>query len=538
MPDVLDAVQTWNAPSEGSPHVYNIADTPTRLDWSPLGEPVLVSLAPQHCLVILSQAARWDRAARRKDEPRVAAIPPRAVIDALRAEPATFWPELRRFVAAPFFRPDGTLVVSPGYDLATRLYYVPQPALTVPPISRAPSDEERHAAVAFLCEEVLIDFCFRDRATDLAHAIAGMVTPFMRPFYRGHTPLFAISKPVERAGAGLLTDVVLYASLGRRLPRTSLSGNAEEVKKTLFAFAREGTDALLFDNVNGALDQSPLASFLTSDRLRDRVLGFSATATAEGLPLLYVTGIGITYSTELTGRICLIELDPGREHPEERSGFRHSDLRAFVEAEQGRLIWACCTLIQAAAAQGWPQPPDRPILGDFQGWADAVGSVLHVASLPGFLRNRPRLRGADPTGDAWRLLARRARERFLKTADTTVTQEFTAGMLWPLTGWKREERERVPGGAWIPDPDVPRFLEAPDVPLPLGLRESGSDKGLQTAFGIALSKRVGQVLDGWRLEYVGDDHNAKVYQYRLADHPAWVTDASVADDAGGAADGA
>ena len=267
----------------GSPHVYNLAGLPTRLDWSPRGEPVLVALEPQHGLVILSEAARWDRAARRKGGAarpgHPAARPdrraPRGAGDVLaRAPPVRGRAVLppRRHARA---RPPATMP-------ATGLYYVPQPGLIVPPISQhRPRTTERQAAVTLLQDELLGDFRFHDAEADVTHAIAAMVTPFVRPFYRGHTPLFAISKPMERAGAGLLTDVLLYPHLGRHLPRTSLSERSEEVKKTLFAFAREGTDALLFDNVNGALDQSPLAVVPHLGRLRDRVLGFSTTATAE-----------------------------------------------------------------------------------------------------------------------------------------------------------------------------------------------------------------------------------------------------------------
>lgn len=541
MPDVLHAVRAWNA-AAGSPRVYNVSGDATRLDWSAAQEPVLVPIEREHYLVIAAEAARWDSPAKKKDAGRVPAVPPRHVLDALRAEPATFWPELRRFVAAPFFRPDGSLVSAPGYDAATGLYCVAEPTLRVPAIPTVPSRAAIQTAVGLLRDELLADFLWRDDATDRANALSIMLTPVVRPFYRGHTPLAAISKPVERAGAGLLLDVLLLPTLGRFLPRTSLPERTDEVRKSLFAMARAQDQAILFDNVDGPLDQSPLAAFLTSDRIRDRILGVSQAATVAQLPLLYVTGIGITVSSEMAPRICLIELDPRMEHPETRSDFRHAPLRDWAVAQRGCLLGALLTLVRATIAEGWPIPSDRPIIGDFQEWADRVASVLHVAGVPGFLRNRDRLRAADPVGEGWRLLFRRCRERFppapSRPTGADQTPPFTAGQLWALTGWKREERDWAPGAGSIPDPNVPRPRGAPDVPLPLGFRETGSDRALATSFGLAVRRRVGKLFDGWRLEEAGDDgHNARAYRL-IRVEAAWVTDLTVGDDAGGATDGA
>jgi hypothetical protein len=529
MPEVLRAVQAWNGRGS-TPHIYNLDGKPVRLDWNAAGDPTLVPLAPEHYLVLLAEAARWDKRGRTRQEGRVNAVPPRHVIDALRAAPATVWPPLRRFVAAPYFRPDGTLVRMAGYDPATGWYSVWQADLQVPPIPTEPSELAIDLAVMHLTDEMLGDFRWRNAKVDLANALALMLTPFVRPFYQGNTPLGAISKTVGRAGAGLLLDTLLFPSLGRVLPRTSLPERAEEVRKSLFALARERDEAILFDNVDGALDQSPLAAFLTSSRLRDRILGVSQAATVAELPLLYVTGVGIVVSSEIGPRVLLIELDPRTERPEERTDFRHAPLRAWLAAERGRLLGACLTLVQAAIAQGWPLPATRPALGDFQEWADRIASVLHVAGITGFLGNRQRLRQADPIGEGWRLLFARYRDAFPPTLDpttgVTATPVFTAGILWPFTGWKIAEPERLPGGVTIPDPEIPRPRGVPDVPLPLGFRDGGTDKPRQTAFGIALRRRVGQIVDGWRLVTVGDDgHRARAYC--LTDR---TTDDAEADD--------
>jgi hypothetical protein len=543
LPAMRQAVARWNAPAGQSPHVYNVAGRPCRLDWSALGTPTLVELQREHLLVLLAQVARWTRGVPQgRGQPLAPkpTVPPKHAIEAMRAEPVTRWPYLARFTAAPFFRPDGTLVLTPGYDAASARYYVPQADLVLPPIPETPTRDDVRRAVALVQEEVLCDFCWRDPVVDRANAWAIMLDPFLRPFYRGHTPLRVISKSVDRAGAGLLTDVLLYPSLGRCLPRTALSGQTEEVKKALFAFAMEGFPAVLFDNVSGALDQGPLAAFLTSDSIQDRILGASRIGLAESLPDVYATGIGLTVSSEMRDRLCLVELLPIEERPAERTGFKHVDLRGYVHGARGPLLAACLTLIRATVVRGFAPPVGTPPLGDFQGWANAVASVLAVAEIPGFLANRPRLDVADSVREAWRLLMRRGRNAFPhpKTPETE-TDIFTAGKLWPLTGWKRDEPIRD-HGVTLPDPDVPRFLDAPDVPLPLGFPTGGGDKAVATAFGMALAKRVGQLFDGWRLDYVGDEHHAKVYRltrpWPPTQPPAWVIELAAGDDAGGTRD--
>jgi hypothetical protein len=220
----------------------------------------------------------------------------------------------------------------------------------------------------------------------------------------------------------------------------------------------------------------------------------------------------------MTGRICLVGLDPKVEHPEERTGFLNDDQRAFLAASRGRAIWAIATLVRATIAAGWPRPAARPILGDFQGWADALASILSIAGLEGFMENRDRLRAMDPVGQATRTLIRRWWAKY-------GTTPVRAGMLWVLTGWKREDRGM---SASMGDAE-------PDVPLPLGLKD-GSEKSQQTQFGLLVAKLQSRVIEGFRVEYAGEDHNANRYQLvptsqspRGSDPPGGNLGAGIAD---------
>ena len=84
---------------------------------------------------------------------------------------------------APVLRPDGSVVREAGYDEATRLMYVPETGLSVPPIPECPTPDDMLAAAA-LFRELLRDFPF-DSDASLANAVALVLTPIMRPTITG-----------------------------------------------------------------------------------------------------------------------------------------------------------------------------------------------------------------------------------------------------------------------------------------------------------------------------------------------------------------
>src|SRR5260370_31361721 len=74
--------------------------------------------------------------------PQHIAPPDDIVQDILRGRGQWPFPPLDALVEFPVFRPDGTLLDTPGYDKATQLAYVPVPGLTIPPIPAHPSADD------------------------------------------------------------------------------------------------------------------------------------------------------------------------------------------------------------------------------------------------------------------------------------------------------------------------------------------------------------------------------------------------------------
>jgi hypothetical protein len=339
----------------------------------------------RHRLADVASFIRWSSAGRDRPPKKKPAFPPEVLAADLRAVPHTTLPRLERVVRMPVFTQDGRLLTSPGYDAASGLYLAPPTGLTLPPIPSAPSGAEIAAAREALCVDLLGDFPFVTNA-DLAHAVALMLTPVLRELVAGCVPLFVVSKPTPRTGAGLLTKVVSTVQGGSALAATTVSRDEEEMRKRLTALLISSPAMILLDNLHGRLDSPALAAILTTPTWEDRLLGRSQTVRLSVRSVFVTTGNNVALSNETAGRSVLIRLDPKIEDPSTRTGFRHADLETWATADRGRLLWSALVLGQAWVAAG--RPVASVAFGGFAEWAGVLGGVLQVAGIPGFLANR------------------------------------------------------------------------------------------------------------------------------------------------------
>ena len=103
------------------------------------------------------------------------------------------FPPLACLTEVPVIRPDGSLVLQPGYDGQTCLLYKPPPGLAIPPIPENPTVAEVRAATALL-SEAICDFPF-DLPASRSNALALILTPIVRPSITGNVPMAVIDAP-------------------------------------------------------------------------------------------------------------------------------------------------------------------------------------------------------------------------------------------------------------------------------------------------------------------------------------------------------
>jgi hypothetical protein len=294
----------------------------------------------------------------------------------------------KRVVEVPIASPAGHLVTTPGYDARARVVYAPPPGFTMPAIPQAPTAEDIRQARDLILTELLGDFPFVSPA-DRAHAVTMLLTPLVRSLIPGPVPLHLIEKPAPRTGATLLIETIGAVLTGCPLPIMTEAEEEEEWRKRLTSVLLNGPMCLVLDNLHRPLNSAALSALLTAEIWQDRILGRSEVVRLRMGTVIFATANNPGVSREITGRVVPCRIDAEMEHPETRTGFRHSPLVPWVRAHRGEILAAALTLVQAWLVAGRPAgDTDGPVLGGFEAYVDVLGGLLKTAGIGGFLGNR------------------------------------------------------------------------------------------------------------------------------------------------------
>jgi len=370
-------------------------------------------------------------------EGRVVAVsPPRDALRALASRDAADLglPPLDGFSSVPIFRPDGTIVTTPGYDRTTRLFYAPTDGMVVDEVPAEPDRSEVEKARTLLLD-TWGEFPYRDEASR-AHALAVLVTAVLRPAVLGPVPLAVFTASTPGSGKTKLPETLLAVATGKKTPAVALPGTEEERRKTITSALREDGRTLFFDNVDGTLRSAVLSMLLTASTWSDRVLGSSTQVELPVRAIPVTTGNGTQLRGDLTRRAFYVELDARLARPWLRDGFTHPNLQDHVLANRAELVHAVLVLGRAWVAAGRPAPT-CPRLGSYEAWRTLVGGVLEHAGVEGFLANAQE-RIDDPDVGEW--------AAFTEALATELDPQFTAAQVAAaITDRPITWRDLVPG---------------------------------------------------------------------------------------------
>lgn len=181
------------------------------------------------------------------------------------------FPALEGIVQGPVLRPDGTVLMEPGYDPLTRLYYIKPHDLVVPPIPENPTEKDVKKARGYL-NEMVCDFPFQEES-DLANAYGLAITPTLRPVIVGNVPMATVSARAPGTGKGLLVIGIHILGTGRVAPMAGLPVAEEEVRKFITSRLMIGDPIIAFDNLEEDLESPNLCRALICPEWEDRAGG-------------------------------------------------------------------------------------------------------------------------------------------------------------------------------------------------------------------------------------------------------------------------
>lgn len=372
----------------------------------------ILEIQAKYLKIILAETAFWYKTAEDKDgkEIEIPTYPNDAIVGGVLAA-SQDWkniPYLKGLTNTPIPRPDGSIHTKTGYDKVTGYYFTP--GLYVPDIPEDLTKEFACDAAKYLTEELFKDFPIKDDSSK-ANLMAALITPILRPIC-GISPLFVITKPSPGEGASLLVELISLVCTGNKPPvRDANSKDDDEWRKLLISLLKAGTPIVNLDNLqqNNKFETPVMASFLTSSKYSDRLLGQSAIIELYNSMVCFLTGRNVKLAGDIPRRTVLIELEEMDryviQHPEERK-FLHPDIKRWVEDNRPALVYYIFIMLKAWIIAGKPLSSDIPLIGSFETWCTTLGGILEFAGVKGFLGNRQYIFDEmDMENDEWRRFA-------------------------------------------------------------------------------------------------------------------------------------
>lgn len=353
---------------------------------------------------------------------RAATMPGYLANQVLAADRGERFPLLHGTITAPTILPDGHLIITPGYDADSGLYYHPAGIgpITVP---ESPSVAEIDAARSLLVDELFGEFSFVS-ASDLANAVALLLTTTYPDSFTGRPPIVLADANQQGTGKTLLVHVCHLIGQGRASTVTPTNRN-EELQKIFTAMFQSGQTLVAFDNMEGVIKSHVWAEVATSRTWLGRRLNHSEITETINRLVISISGNNLSIGGDLDRRCMWIKLRAVRFQAWRRT-FTRPDLEGWTLDHRTDLIQASLTLLSGWHTAGRPLPDNVPTFGSFQAWTNTMAGVLAYADIDGFLTNTDEATGTANDDDTkWVALLTVAENTWTDKGGWFTTAEFT-----------------------------------------------------------------------------------------------------------------
>ena len=324
---------------------------------------------------VLAGLAVWQRYDKRSEE-WVVCDPPEKHARVL--HDATVYPHLpvlNGIARQPYLRPDGSLMLSAGYDAATGMFGVFNAQRFKVPTT--PTRLEAERALLELTD-LLSEFAFKT-AHDQAAALASILTAVVRPSL-SLAPMIHVKAPSIASGKSYLCELLTAFATPQKGTPHSFPADDEECRKMLLAELLMAPAVIEFDNLTSDLmPHKALCTALTSEFISGRILGQSKTAEVGTRALFLSSGNNVDPVRDMTRRVITITLDPACETPAARD-FTKQPVSA-VRTNRGHYVSLVLTIVRAWHCAERPQS-DCKTIANYNDWSGYCRQSLLWLGLP------------------------------------------------------------------------------------------------------------------------------------------------------------
>lgn len=362
------------------------------------GDPAILVTSIQALTRVLSVIVVWEKFDGRSND-WVRCDPPARHLGILHeSKDYRHLPMLAGLARQPYFREsDGQLVTKAGYDEGSQLFGVFDPREF--PISE-PTEENARKALASL-EELLAEFHFV-APTDKAAALSAMFTASVRLTLE-HAPGFHAKAPVFGSGKTYLCEVIgAFAGPGGNL-KVSYPTTSEEATKVILSLLLTSPAVIEFDDMDTDwIPHGVIKRMLTTDKITDRILGVSKTATVSTRTLFLGSGNNVGPVRDLLRRILTIHIDPRCATP---ATLKYTGNPVDkVRKNRGAYVAAVLTIILAWRKAGAPHVAADNIVTYSGAWSEYCRYPLMWLGHPDPATALLQQVTHDPDGDALKVL--------------------------------------------------------------------------------------------------------------------------------------
>jgi len=316
---------------------------------------------------------------------------PQIVAETVLAQIGPQLPRLDMIVGTPFFDASGNLVATPGYHYASKVYYSPTHGLDVTLPPEAPTREDVAQALRTV-KEPFEEFPFDDPAA-MAHTLAMLLQPIVRPMIDGPCPPYVITKPALPSGTGtgatLLAQVIHNIGFGRDKSVGTVQANDSEWMKYLSSHVLAGTSMLVIDNVpkGYVLQSSALNAYASGTGFDVRKLGGNDLIDDDIRSMLVFTGNAVKFNGEIARRVLTVMLNTHTAKPSEGRTFQHDPLLPWVRANRSAMVSALLVLVRSWIVAGMPRPTHSRRHSGYETYTHVIGGILDHVGIDGFLQD-------------------------------------------------------------------------------------------------------------------------------------------------------